>query len=1076
MLGQHRYYERQVARGWDDYYAGRGEAPGEWVGAGAGALGLSGRVSGDAFSALLAGCNPRDPLLRLRSCGRDPKVAALDLTFSAPKSVSVLAAVGEERLARGLILAHEEAVRAALGYLEDVAVQVRRGHNGERVARGEGLVAAAYRHRMSRALDPQLHTHVVAANMVRGPDGRYTALHGTPLYRAAKTAGFLYQSHLRALVSQRLGLVWGPVREGAAELQAVPERVLVEFSRRRAQMRRAAAEGGIGLGTKAAGEAAALATRERKRYGVQTHTWREEVKARASELGFGARELKKLMRQARTRTGGVQQVDETALGELLAGPEGLTRDANVFDEREVLQAFASAAVQGTEVGRVRVQARRFIARGDVIAVGERELTSAELVACERALIAAAVGRASERCGQLNSDLSEGESRAAPWTLTAAQSAAVRAVTGSGDGVSVIEALAGTGKTYIASVLRGAYEFAGFTVIGAAPTGRAARELTERAGVAARTIDRLLIDLEKRGDTLPAECVVILDEAGMAPTRASARLLQAAQRVGAKVIALGDPGQLSSVSAGGWLGAVARHVGAVRLSEVMRQHDPSERRALGALHDGRPRYYLDWAERSGRVQTFADSRNACQEAVTRWSEEALRVGVEQVVMIARENDTRDRLNTAARELRKALGLLGHENTYGTITLAVGDRVICRRNDTRVDVDNGMRGTVRHLDRDRVVIDTDAGLVRALPVSYVKEHMEHAYALTGHGMQGATVESAFVVAGPGELTAGWSYTALSRARQRTQLLVYGQRSAPPRAEYAPSSQQTRRERAELLACVQARMLEHDSEELAIEMLPAPGRIDDPQLLAARTSLLESHEEQAALGAEPASPPQFTLGRLAELREHCEALRAQLATLPTLQLQRIEELERQIALLTSRRDTASGLQGLVDSPGRRAREDPHDVEAVRLASVRIAIERELERLLEEHAALIRELGDPAQIRAKRDAVERAIATTSREHVDTRDQLAERVVTHPGAWVQNTFGPRPLDLAGQAVWDTGVRAAARYRLEHQIACVGDALGAPPKDRSQSQEWQRAREVMQLSLRTLGRESPPLLSVELDR
>jgi conjugative relaxase-like TrwC/TraI family protein len=84
-------------------------------------------------------------------------------------------------------------LRAALVYLEDIAVQVRRGYDGAVVEAGEGLIAAAYRHRMSRALDPQLHTHVVAANMTRAPDGRYTAVHGTALYRAAKTAGFLYR-------------------------------------------------------------------------------------------------------------------------------------------------------------------------------------------------------------------------------------------------------------------------------------------------------------------------------------------------------------------------------------------------------------------------------------------------------------------------------------------------------------------------------------------------------------------------------------------------------------------------------------------------------------------------------------------------------------------------------------------------------------------------------------------------------------------------------------------------------------------------------------------------------------------
>ncbi len=120
---------------------------------------------------------------------------------------------------------------------------------------------------MSRALDPQLHTHVVAANLTLGADGRYTALHGTPLYRSAKTAGYLYQAHLRVRVSEQLGLEWVPVRNGAAELRAVPAVVLRGFSRRRHEMERAALAGGIGLGTKAAAQAAALATRQRKDYG-----------------------------------------------------------------------------------------------------------------------------------------------------------------------------------------------------------------------------------------------------------------------------------------------------------------------------------------------------------------------------------------------------------------------------------------------------------------------------------------------------------------------------------------------------------------------------------------------------------------------------------------------------------------------------------------------------------------------------------------------------------------------------------------------------------------------------------------
>jgi conjugative relaxase-like TrwC/TraI family protein len=137
-LGQHRYYERQVAGGGDDYYSGRGEAPGEWAGAGAEALGLSGHVSAEQLGALIAGLDPRDPRVRLRGSERDPKVAALDLTFSTPKSLSVLFAVSPEEVSGELIACHEEAVRAALGYLEGEAVMVRRGcgRGARRAGRG----------------------------------------------------------------------------------------------------------------------------------------------------------------------------------------------------------------------------------------------------------------------------------------------------------------------------------------------------------------------------------------------------------------------------------------------------------------------------------------------------------------------------------------------------------------------------------------------------------------------------------------------------------------------------------------------------------------------------------------------------------------------------------------------------------------------------------------------------------------------------------------------------------------------------------------------------------------------------
>jgi conjugative relaxase-like TrwC/TraI family protein len=1079
-LGQHRYYEQQVAQGQDDYYSGRGEAPGEWVGAGAQALGLEGRVGAGQFGALIAGHDPRDPAARLRSSAHDPKVAAYDLTFSAPKTLSILFAIAPEEVSGELVGCHEEAVRAALGYLEDMAVMVRRGHAGEHVQPGEGLVAAAYRHRMSRALDPQLHTHVVAANMARGPDGRFTALHGAELYRAAKTAGYLYQAHLRALVTERLGLEWGEVRNGAAELAEIGRPVVEHFSQRRHEMLRAAEQGGIGLGSKSAAEHAALATRERKQFGLETHTWREEVRARAGEQGLDTGRIAELLQAGRGRLArgfAKHDVDEQAIGGRLVGAEGLTERSNTFDKRTVLQEFAAAARAGAPVGEVRGQAERFTGRPDVIATRGGEMTTAELVAVERRLIAAAVGRAGEGTGIVDPSLAERAMTAADRPLTAEQAAAVRAVSGSGQGVSVIQALAGTGKTYTAGVLRQVYESAGYTVLGVAPTGRAVRELAEEAGIPARTLDRLLLDLQQLGDELPEGSVLVLDEAGMAATRPSARLLEAAQRAGAKVVAIGDPGQLASVQAGGWLGAVGRALGAQRLTEVMRQRDPAERRALGALHDGHPQRYLDWAGRNGRIEAFSDPADACEQALAEWARAAAVAGPAQTVMIARDNDTRERLNQGARELRCALGALGQERAYGSIDLAVGDRVICRRNDGQLDVDNGMRGTVRHLDPDRVVIDTDGGLVRELPTAYVAEHVEHAYSLTGHGMQGGTVQGAIVVASPRDLTAGWSYTALSRARETTRLLVYDDDLERERGEFAPTDQTPTATHPELLERVGRRMLERDDEDLAIEQLPGAGRTDDPDLASAHAHATDPPHEHAAARAEPTPSATAPPTRLRELREHIEQLQAQLTALPTRELQRIEDLDARTLTLTIQREQLTGrLAGLPEPHRRLGREhDPHAIERAHLAGARQANERELDAVLTQRGGLERELGDPAEARAEHEGIEHTIAQATREHTALRNELAERELHTPAEWVKTTFGDRPDRPAHREAWEKGVRHAARYRAQYDITDPNDALGPRPEQRgAQQRDWERAREAIDRAERRLGREVSNARGIDL--
>ena len=167
--GGEDYYLQAVAAGVEDYYLDAGEAPGHWL-AGAGALGLEGEVALEDLRAVLAGREPGGAQLAAAPPGR-ARVPGYDLTFSAPKSVSLLHALGEPQTQSEVLAAHEASVATALGDLERQAAFLRCGHGGHERIAAEGLVAAGFCHRLSRSQDPALHTHVVVANLARTAEG-----------------------------------------------------------------------------------------------------------------------------------------------------------------------------------------------------------------------------------------------------------------------------------------------------------------------------------------------------------------------------------------------------------------------------------------------------------------------------------------------------------------------------------------------------------------------------------------------------------------------------------------------------------------------------------------------------------------------------------------------------------------------------------------------------------------------------------------------------------------------------------------------------------------------------------------
>ncbi len=766
--GAERYYTDAVARDQEDYYSGEGEADGEWLGTGAGHAGLTGIVDADDFSNLLRGTAPSGTRLRREPDARS--VIGFDLTFSAPKSVSVLYGIGDSRLARLTREAHDEAVKQALGYLERSACFARRGHGGSQRVRGDGLTVAAFRHRSSRAGDPQLHTHAIVANLTRA-GGRWSTLDGRAIYAHARTAGFLYQAALRDELTRALGVEWGPVHRGVAEIQGIDPEVLRHFSRRREEIRQRMEA--RGERSARAAEVAALETRRRKDYGVPVNRLREEWRARAEEHGFGRSELADVVgRVDRNRRVPATTPDAS----FLSSHDGPTREASTFDRRTVLREWAEAHPVGAPVRQLEVLADKWLAspaavkvdRGENVTVGPQYSTP-EMLVVERDLMAQAEALRSAGAGLARDENVQAALTARPQ-LADEQADVVRGLTRSGHGIDVVRAAAGTGKTFALEAARDAWESSGYRVYGCALSARAAVELETQAGIDSTTIARLKMDLD-RGYGLTARNVLVVDEAGMVGSRTLAELADHAESAGAKLVLVGDDRQLPEIDAGGAFRGIADRIGAFELHETRRQSHTWDRDALAALRVGG---IDEWAARyreSGRILARACARETRDKLVTDWWLAARQDGVDAVMIAHRRSDVAD-LNERARALMAGDGRLGEDEVKTPArSFATGDRVLARHNDRRAGVVNGARGEILAVDLEQrsVTVSLQTGQTVVVDSGYLDAgHLDHGYAVTAHAAQGATVDRAFVL-GSDDLYREWGYTALTRHREEARFYL-------------------------------------------------------------------------------------------------------------------------------------------------------------------------------------------------------------------------------------------------------------------------------------------------------------------
>lgn len=317
----------------DDYYVDSGEVPGFWHGDGAKQLGLSGAVDKKKLRNLFGGFSPDGKTALVQNAGKEDRVSGWDLTFSAPKSVSVAWSLAAPEVRERIEAAHRQAVEKALSYLEDEGGLTRRGKGGKHF-QNVGLLVAAFQHGTSRALDPQLHTHALVMNVCVRSDGTTGTIWSKKLFEHKMTAGALYRAELAAVLQNELGLSTRRTAHGF-ELGGVSTALMAEFSKRRQEIQ--SRLGGLGLSGAVASKVATLDTRNTKVPISHGHLFAEWQRV-GEEFGFGRREFQNLL--------GALKPSHHAAPDLIASEAAhkLIATSGFFTERELVRATAKAAL------------------------------------------------------------------------------------------------------------------------------------------------------------------------------------------------------------------------------------------------------------------------------------------------------------------------------------------------------------------------------------------------------------------------------------------------------------------------------------------------------------------------------------------------------------------------------------------------------------------------------------------------------------------------------------------------------------------------------------------------------------
>ncbi len=678
----------------------------QWMGKGAKQLGLKGKVKPKHFKKLLYGELPNGTRFRTKKKERAgyKERAGLDCTFSAPKSVSILALV-EGR--KELETAHKKAVLQTLKIIERDYATTRVSKDGRvKVVKTGNLVCSQFHHDTSRELDPHLHTHCVILNMTNYND-RWYSFRNDDIHANKKLLGMIYQNEL-AIQVKKLGYEIEQKGHGQFEIKGFTEEQLQSFSKRREQIKSQLKEESTWFDREKAWDKTRIAKGEPIPRDELQDYWRKEL------------------RDVSYPQPSKQKPEEPKLDVTEAVNEAIEHcsERTVAFKPEEIQKFIFS-----EVGKYQQQkVEQAISDSQELIHLDKQVTTQTALLREIATIRL-VKQGQDKVEAISTPEAVAESIAGQ-SLTEGQKNAITLAATSSDQFIAWQGKAGVGKTYALNEFKNIAKQEGYVVKGFAPSAKAAKVLSQEMEIETTTVARKLVSQSMSQENQQQE-IWIVDEAGLLGAKDAYYLLQKAEAENARVLLVGDTRQLSSVAAGNPFKSLQQAgIATAHLNQSLRQKTKDLKHAVDLISDGKIAEGINILDANQRIEEIQDG----EQRANRIALDYLKLSPtdrQQTLIIAGTHQEREAILDRIREGLKQEGTLGEEFTTFRLKsknltniqqkyshyYEVGNVVIPLANYKRLGLEKNQQYQVKAVEEDTLVlVDLSGAEKRVSPASF------------------------------------------------------------------------------------------------------------------------------------------------------------------------------------------------------------------------------------------------------------------------------------------------------------------------------------------------------------------------